>query len=102
MTRRQGNGDDGRVPLLGIPEEAGEGRPGDHHLVARLENGLADVADHGVGARGHDELFDGYRMTCGERLRELERPSARIAIQVRRTQSQAQRARTGTAPRALR
>ena len=70
------------VALLRIADEARERRPGDDDLVARLENGLADVADHGVGARRHDAPAPaGTPCRAASAADELERAAARVAVQ---------------------
>ena len=79
--RASGTVTDDGVALLGVADEARERRPGHDDLVARLEDGLADVADHGVGARGHDDLLARHAVALGERGDELVRAAARIAVQ---------------------
>ena len=72
-----------RIALLGIADEARERRPGHDDLVSGLQDGLADVPDQGVRARGHGHLRGRHPVPRGESRRELVRAAPRIAVQPR-------------------
>ena len=81
-TVEQRHGDDDGVALLWVANEARERRPRHDDLVARIEHGLADVADHGVGPCCHDDLRRRHAVPFGERNDQIVRATARIAVQL--------------------